>query len=33
MATDFRIVEEANQPKAMDPKKFGMWLFLSLIHI
>lgn len=29
MATDFRIVEEANQPKAMDPKKFGMWLFIA----
>ena len=29
MATEIRIVEEASQPKAMDPKKFGMWLFIA----
>ncbi|MEJ1237840.1 cytochrome c oxidase subunit 3 [Chryseolinea sp. T2] len=28
MATDIRIVEEASKPRAMDPKKFGMWLFI-----
>ena len=27
MASEMRIVEEANQPLAMNPKKFAMWLF------
>ena len=28
MATDIKIVEVANEPRAMDPKKFAMWLFI-----
>jgi len=27
MASEMKIVEEANQPLAMNPKKFAMWLF------
>lgn len=28
---DIRIVEEPKKPLAMNPKKFGMWLFLSTV--
>ncbi len=28
MATEIRIVEEAQEPRAMHPKKFAMWLFI-----
>ena len=28
MAAEIKIVEEANLPRAMDPKKFAMWLFI-----
>ena len=28
MATEIKIVEEATLPRAMDPKKFAMWLFI-----
>ena len=31
MATEIKIVEEASQPRAMDPKKFGMWLFIASV--
>jgi len=31
MATEIKIVEEANQPMAMNPKKFGMWLFIASV--
>jgi cytochrome c oxidase subunit 3 len=28
MATEIKIVEEAKQPLAMHPKKFGLWIFM-----
>jgi cytochrome c oxidase subunit 3 len=28
MAAEFKIVEEADKPLAMHPKKFGLWLFM-----
>lgn len=28
MAADIRIVEEAKKPRSMNPKKFGLWLFM-----
>ena len=30
-ASDFRIVEEPKKPLSMNPKKFGMWLFLASV--
>jgi len=30
-AVDFKLVEEPKKPLAMNPKKFGMWLFLSSV--
>ncbi len=32
-AIDFKIVEEPKKPLAMNPKKFGMWLFMASIFI
>lgn len=29
MAHDIRIIEEATQPRSMDPRKFAMWLFVA----
>ncbi|MDH5248162.1 MAG: cytochrome c oxidase subunit 3 [Cyclobacteriaceae bacterium] len=31
MATELRIVEEANKPLAMHPKKFALWLFIASV--
>jgi cytochrome c oxidase subunit 3 len=31
MATEIKIVEVANQQRAMDPKKFAMWLFMASV--
>jgi cytochrome c oxidase subunit III len=31
MATELKIVEEAKKPLSMDPKKFGLWLFIVSI--
>ena len=31
MATDLKIVEEAQKPLAMHPKKFAMWLFIATV--
>jgi cytochrome c oxidase subunit III len=31
MAADFKIVEEAKKPLAMNPKKFALWLFIVTI--
>jgi cytochrome c oxidase subunit 3 len=31
MATDIRIVEEANHPMAMHPKKFALWIFIASV--
>jgi cytochrome c oxidase subunit 3 len=31
MATEIKIVEVANQQRSMDPKKFGMWLFMASV--
>lgn len=31
MATEIKIVEEAVQPRAMEPKKFAMWLFIASV--
>src|SRR5277367_1976491 len=28
---DFRLVEEPKKPLAMQPKKFGMWLFMASV--
>jgi len=30
-SVDMRIIEEPKKPLAMNPKKFGMWLFLSTV--
>ena len=30
-SVDMRIVEEPKKPRAMNPRKFGMWLFLSTV--
>ncbi|MBS1557471.1 MAG: cytochrome c oxidase subunit 3 [Bacteroidetes bacterium] len=30
-AVDLRLVEEPKKPLAMNPKKFGMWLFLATV--
>jgi cytochrome c oxidase subunit III len=32
-AIDFKIVEEPKKPLAMNPKKFGMWLFMASVFI
>jgi cytochrome c oxidase subunit 3 len=31
MALDIKIVEEAKKPLAMNPKKFGLWLFIATV--
>ncbi|HEY9045449.1 MAG TPA: cytochrome c oxidase subunit 3 [Ohtaekwangia sp.] len=31
MALDIKIVEEARKPLAMNPKKFGLWLFMATV--
>jgi cytochrome c oxidase subunit 3 len=31
MAADIKIVEEANRPLAMHPKKFALWLFMATV--
>jgi len=31
MAAEIRIVEEANKPLAMNPKKFALWLFIASV--
>ena len=31
MATDIRIVEEADEQMAMHPKKFALWLFIGSV--
>ena len=31
MAVDIKIVEEARVPRSMDPKKFGLWLFMATV--
>ncbi len=31
MSTDFKIVEEPKQPISMNPKKFGLWLFIGSV--
>lgn len=31
MAPDIRIVEEANKPIGMNPKKFALWLFMATV--
>lgn len=31
MTTDFKIVEEAKQPLAMNARKFGLWLFIITV--
>ncbi|HTF20310.1 MAG TPA: cytochrome c oxidase subunit 3 [Chryseolinea sp.] len=31
MATEIKIVEEASQQRAMEPKKFAMWLFIASV--
>ncbi len=31
MAADIKIVEEANQPIGMNPKKFALWLFMATV--
>ncbi|MCD9017457.1 cytochrome c oxidase subunit 3 [Parachryseolinea silvisoli] len=31
MAVDIKIVEEAREPRSMDPKKFGLWLFMATV--
>jgi cytochrome c oxidase subunit 3 len=31
LATDIKIIEEASQPLAMNPKKFGLWLFIASV--
>ncbi len=31
MASDFKIVEEAKKPLSMNPKKFGLWLFMITV--
>jgi len=31
MATEIRIVEEANKPLAMHPKKFALWIFIASV--
>jgi cytochrome c oxidase subunit 3 len=31
MATEIRIVEEASEPLAMNPKKFGLWIFIASV--
>lgn len=31
MAADIRIVEEANKPIGMNPKKFALWLFMATV--
>ncbi len=31
MTTEFKIIEEPKKPLAMDPKKFGMWLFVASV--
>lgn len=33
MATEIKIVEEASQPRSMDPRKFAMWLFLASVFM
>lgn len=31
MSADFKIVEEPKQPISMNPKKFGLWLFIGSV--
>ena len=31
MAADIKIVEEAKQPRSMNPKKFALWLFMATV--
>src|ERR1041384_5706990 len=31
MVPDIKIVEEAKRPLAMNPKKFGLWLFIATV--
>ena len=31
MATEIRIVEEADEPIAMNPKKFALWIFIASV--
>jgi cytochrome c oxidase subunit III len=31
MAVDIKIVEEARKPLSMNPKKFGLWLFMATV--
>lgn len=31
MTSDFKIVEEAKKPISMNPKKFGLWLFMVTV--
>ncbi len=31
MSTEFKIVEEPKKPISMNPKKFGMWLFIGSV--
>lgn len=33
MGVDIKIVEEAKQPLTMNPKKFGMWLFMVTVFM
>jgi cytochrome c oxidase subunit III len=33
MSVDIKIVEEAKQPMTMNPKKFGMWLFMVTVFM
>jgi cytochrome c oxidase subunit 3 len=31
MAAEIRIVEDANKPLAMNPKKFALWIFIASV--
>ncbi|MBT1709227.1 cytochrome c oxidase subunit 3 [Fulvivirgaceae bacterium PWU5] len=31
MAVDIKIVEEAREPRSMNPRKFGLWLFMATV--
>lgn len=33
MSVDIKIVEEPKQPMTMNPKKFGMWLFMVTVFM
>jgi cytochrome c oxidase subunit 3 len=33
MASEFRIVEEASKPLAMNPKKFALWIFMVSVFM